>query len=128
MDSSRLVKGRIPMLPLPGVVVDAGAPPGAGGTANVANTIAKAVPEQPYESAINALQFPALQISGYLSAYATQQRWRAIDVYLDLSQFQVQGASVGIGFVTCAIYAVNQGMRVLVGQHRTQFDEIARSK
>lgn len=121
MDNTRLPTGRVPILPLVSVVTPELQPISASAAAVVASAIgASDAAGIPYEAAVNPLQFTALQVAGYVNAYATQKQWRCLDVYLDLSQFQVQSPNVGIGFVTCAIYAVTKGMRTLVATGRTR--------
>lgn len=120
MDSSRLFKGRVPKLPIPSVVVPASTPAPSADQVVGAAVEAVAAGGEPYEVGQANVQMPQGIAGSFQSAGSTSQLWHGIDVYVDLSSYFVTGGAVGNAFVTCAVYAISKGVRVLVGTGRSR--------
>lgn len=72
-----------------------------------------------YESASRTIlctDIPLFSDAPAMPVYATQRRWRAIDVYISTD---FAGAA-GTAFLSLAIFAISRGVRTLVAQGRTR--------
>lgn len=116
---------RGPVGPLPGVVYDAPLLPGAfvASPPPPRQTLTpRTDSSEPYESILQQVSFsPGAGDNTEQVVFATSQRWKGIDVYIDTTALNVVAAGGnGQPYVGIAIYGIIAGMRTLLSTGRTR--------